>query len=129
MKIDRHFALFGYACHLSINNDYGSRKVSGFRIETKSGTYGVLLQKYPEGSFLANHTDLDGSNKVFWLLLKKAKVGGRTIVDGPHKSFLFGRAMTFDGGHCPHEVTKVESGSRISLILQHSVWRPLPARS
>jgi hypothetical protein len=34
--------------------------------------------------------------------------------------------MIFDGGRFSHEVTKVERGSRISLIFQHTVWRPRP---
>lgn len=127
MKIDRYFKLLGRECHLVAHDNYGGRKVFSFGVETASGTYAVLLQKYPEGSSLESHTDLDGSNKVLWFLLKKAKKGGLTIVDGPHKSYLFGRMMTFDGGHCSHEVTKVESGSRITLIFQRSVWRPMPA--
>lgn len=127
MSINQYFRLFGHEWHLVVG-DYQLRKVFSLGVETKAGTYAVLLQKYPEGSSLDSHTDLDGSNKVLWFLLKKARKGGKTVVDGPHRSFLFGRVMTFDGGHCSHEVTKVESGSRISLIFQRSVWRPLPAR-
>ncbi len=124
MNLDRYFKLFGRECRLFICDNYQQRSVCSLRMETKAGSYSVLLQMYPEGSSLESHTDLDGSNKVLWFLLKKAKVGGQTIVDGPHRSFLFGRVITFDGGHCSHEVTKVERGSRISLIFQHSVWRP-----
>jgi hypothetical protein len=127
MNIDRHFRLFGREClHLMIYENYQGRQVWSLGIETKAGTYSVLLQKYPQGSSLESHVDLDGSNKVLWFLLKKAKSGGLTIVDGPHRSFLFGRVMIFDGGRFSHEVTKVERGSRISLIFQHTVWRPRP---
>lgn len=80
--------------------------------------YSILLQHYPEGTDLRRHRDLDGHNRIVWVLLKAARAGGETKVYGDHKSYLGGRVMSFDGGTTDHEVTKVAKGSRTSLIFQ-----------
>lgn len=80
----------------------------------------ILLQYYRTGFQLKCHTDCDGHNNIVWFLLKKSKKGGDLYVDGKVKTNLFGRMKRFDGATTPHGVTKLEEGTRLSLIFQHN---------
>lgn len=125
-EFDYEFMIFNKIFEIRYNSRFdGKTRPSRWILSlaykpNKNKIKAVLLQYYRTGFELKSHTDCDGSNRVVWFLLKKSRKGGDLLVDGPVKTKLFGRMKTFDGAVSSHCVTKIEKGTRISLIFQSS---------
>lgn len=78
--------------------------------------FAIQLQYHPEGFHLKPHVDGYASQKNLWILLKPAQEGGELRVEGPVKSWLWGRVRYYNGSDL-HWLTKIKKGSRLLLIL------------
>ncbi len=80
--------------------------------------FDVYILKFPEGSFIPEHTDPVKSGYKhfrFNIILKKSKSGGDFISE--HNIFNFSRLKFFRPDISKHSVTRVISGSRFVLSI------------
>lgn len=105
----------------------GKRTTGGIMSLGKSRVFRVsaFAFEYPSGTGLRAHRDNneDGYNSTFCLnvgfALRKPLRGGTFHCKGA--LFRLGRVCVFDGARCPHGVTHVQEGTRVSVILQFSL--------
>lgn len=76
----------------------------------------LQLHIQPSGFSLHPHVDGYRTQMNLWILLWPARAGGRLLVDGPVRSWLWGRIKLFDGA-CEHYLTEVLGGPRVLLML------------
>ncbi len=85
--------------------------------------YSILLQRYEAMEFPL-HTDLDPKrgehNNALIVVLRRARRGGEFMVNGPHQRWLGGRVWRLDAGQVEHGFSRIERGSRWSLMFQRA---------
>ncbi|AXQ68860.1 hypothetical protein HOU00_gp265 [Caulobacter phage CcrPW] len=87
-------------------------------IDTKLFSYSLMINRYSERYVLNPHTDGIDHNEILLLELIRARAGGVFSAGAGARSWLKGRIWRLDGGQVEHGFTKIEKGSRLTLIFQ-----------
>lgn len=100
----------------SLNGE--SRFVVSLGFYTKRALYSLMINRYSQGYELNQHTDGVERNDLLLLEVWRAKRGGVFSAGDGSRSWLGGRLWRLDAGAIEHGFSKIEEGSRLTVILQ-----------
>lgn len=90
----------------------------GPSLNGESRFYSLMINRYSRGYELNQHTDGVERNDLLLLEVWRAKRGGVFSAGDGSRSWLSGRLWRLDAGATEHGFSKIEEGSRLTVILQ-----------